>query len=526
MSVQADAVRILVVDDDREMLGFLTDQLQSRGFQTEAVASGGEAIERVKHGHFDLMICDLKMPLIDGIACLETVTNLAPGLHVIMMSGEATVDSAVSAMKKGACDFLQKPLRMEQLLFRIDKVLLKNRMDSITKLYEKSLLLLSHLTPEEMLRPMLKTVSDFFRVEESCWVAVREGLLEIVVSKGFGPQSSYAMLDAAERALRQGEARPQLDSGLAAIPLWLENRPAALLVMRRAMDAPEFTLSELREASDFASQMLKTLEASRTRQELEDKVEQLKRVYGELEESKNLLVQREKLSHLGSLVAAIAHEMNGPLTVMIGYSDLLLSSPKDGEETLKPIAIIRQEAARCQGLVQQLLNFARERRPQFRWVHLEDIVTETLDALALEFEEQKVDVRLAMSPRMPGVNADPDQIKQVLLNLLRNAVQAMGAQKEKKIVVDAGASGKESVRLNVRDNGPGIAPENLAKVFDPYFTTKGEHGTGIGLSVCSDIVRAHHGKLSVQSLPGQGAVFTLELPQTQPEATTPLPHAA
>ncbi len=115
--------RILVVDDDQQMREFLGQQLTHRGYCVNTAGSGGEAIEKTREENFDLMICDLKMPLMDGITCMEAVTKIDPTLHVIFLSGEATLDKAVNAMKKGACDFLQKPPSMEDLLLCIDRAL-------------------------------------------------------------------------------------------------------------------------------------------------------------------------------------------------------------------------------------------------------------------------------------------------------------------------------------------------------------------------------------------------------------------
>ena len=120
---------ILVVDDDPQTRGFLSEHLTRRGFSVQTVSSAGEAIQEVRRCRFDVAICDLQMPVIDGLSCLETMTRLAPALHVIMISGEATVEKVVKAMKKGAYDFLQKPLPMEHLLFQIEKALLNSQLE-------------------------------------------------------------------------------------------------------------------------------------------------------------------------------------------------------------------------------------------------------------------------------------------------------------------------------------------------------------------------------------------------------------
>ena len=532
----SQAARILIVDDDKEMLVFLSEQLSGRGFLTETAASGGQAIENVSAGHFDLVLCDLKMPLMDGISCMESLAQLDPSLHVIIISGEATVDKAVRALKGGAYDFLQKPIQMEQLLFRIDKALLEKQLQAMTHLYEKSVAILSQLSAEEMLSPLLKTLARFFRADTLCWMEAHEDSLKIVCSLGLTLDATRcALLAAAERMLRESpqERRSffmtnnfedQIPGCTAILPLFHQDRLGAVMVLLRA-GGDNFSLSELRRAVEYASQIDHMLESKKMQGSFDEKMRQLQKTYEALEQSKTLLAQKDKLAQLGELVADIAHEINSPLSTVMGYAELLLHHTDIQESVKDPLSIVYNEAIRCRDMVQDILQFSRRRRPVFRWTHLQQIVRETIDILALEFQSQGVRVLLKAPARMPGLAADPDMLKQVLINLLKNAAQAMDGQEKKDVQVEIRAT-KDTVRLTVRDSGPGIPREMMEKVFEPYFTTKGGQGSGIGLSLSAEIIRGHHGSISAQNDPDSGACFTIELPQTQPDFDVPLDRAA
>jgi len=516
--------RILIVDDDHEMLDFLSQHLTLRGFETNTAASAGEAIELVCQKHFNLVICDLKMPLIDGITCLETITNLDPTLRVIMISGEATVEKAVSAMKKGACDFMQKPIQMDELFFRIDKALLKSQLESLLHRYEKSRPFSSRLAPQELLDSAIQVLARLFLAKEACWITIHDNHMMLLGSFGLDTEAKQnAALALAEQALENNETG-FLTHETITVPLYMDRSLHALLVLRRPEKAKCFTLSDLREATQLGEGLLEAIENLKLFHSFQEKMTEFEKTYGELEESKNLAIQKEKLAQLGIKVADVAHEINNPLSAVMGYTDLLLHRPDIDNAIRNPLAIVFREAERCRNLLTDLLQNTQIRKQHFRKIYLQQIASETLEILALDFEKEHVEAHLKTPSNAPEVSADPDKLKQVLINLLKNASQAMTGQAEKHIEIEI-TGAQDAIRMTVSDNGPGIQPELQNKIFEPFFTTK-KSGAGIGLSVCSEIIEQHHGKISVQSAPGKGTCFVVELPQHSSDFDTSLDHAA
>jgi two-component system NtrC family sensor kinase len=227
------------------------------------------------------------------------------------------------------------------------------------------------------------------------------------------------------------------------------------------------------------------------------------------------LFQSEKMASVGQLVSGVAHELNNPLTGILGFAQLLLARDLDAESR-RYVETIAGEAERASKIVQNLLSFARRRRPEKTLVNLNTLVERVLELREYELRVHDIEVHRDYALDLPPCFADPHQIQQVLLNVLINAEQAVkGVRGPRRIVVRT-ASAAGWVRVTVQDSGPGIAPDHLRRVFDPFFTTKpvGE-GTGLGLTISYGIVEEHHGRIHVDSRLGEGATVTIELPAAQ-----------
>jgi signal transduction histidine kinase/FixJ family two-component response regulator len=230
------------------------------------------------------------------------------------------------------------------------------------------------------------------------------------------------------------------------------------------------------------------------------------------------LLQTEKMAAIGQLVSGIAHELNNPLTSILGYAQLLrgrgLSMARAAD-----VRRIYDEASRASRIVKNLLLFARETKPERTLVTLNEVVERTLALRGYELNVENIEVELALDAELPPVLADGSQMQQVILNLLVNAEQAIQQGRGSgKIRVATWRADAARVALEISDDGPGISPEVASRVFDPFFTTKAAGvGTGLGLSIVYGIVHEHGGEISLETRPGQGAKFRIELPVAGPQ---------
>ncbi len=366
------SAKILVIDDEPGIRDLLTQELTAQGYGVESAVDGLEALEKMKHKKYQVALCDLNMPKLGGMQALEEIRKRDAEIEVIMMTGYATVETAVDAMKKGAYDFVQKPFNLNEVMALVEKSIEKSDLKSI--------------------------------------------------------------------------------------------------------------------------------------------VQQLREAKKKLEDTQMQLVQSEKLAGIGQLAAGVAHELNNPLSGVLGFAQLLLDDPGLTPQQRKDIETICAQSQRCRVIIQNLLQFSRRKDPVTEPVDLAPLLQTTIDLLKYDFSTSGIELIQRVPASLPMVFGDPSQLQQIFLNLITNARQAMGSQKKGRLLIE-GEEKQGHVLLHFKDDGPGIAPEVRGKIFDPFFTTKPVgQGTGLGLSICYGIAKQHHGDLSVQSELGSGATFTLELP--------------
>ncbi len=227
------------------------------------------------------------------------------------------------------------------------------------------------------------------------------------------------------------------------------------------------------------------------------------------------LIHTGRMVALGQLVSSVAHELSNPLTTILGYAQLLLGR-RESKERQADVQRILQEAERASRIAKNLLQFARGAKPERAALDLNEVVRRALALRAYQLNLEDIDVQLELDPELPLVLGDAAQLQQVLLNLLMNSEQAIQhGRRRGHIRLRTRRISGDWLAVDVIDDGPGIAPESLPRIFDPFFTTKptGE-GTGLGLSIAYGIAHDHGGSVAVDSRPGCGAVFTVELPVT------------
>lgn len=246
----------------------------------------------------------------------------------------------------------------------------------------------------------------------------------------------------------------------------------------------------------------------------------------DITERKNLqeqLLQSAKLAAVGELISGVTHEVNNPLAVVIGYSEMLLSEPGLGGEAREAITAIHAESERAKKVIQNMLSFARKHNPEKDVIQVNDVIEKTLGLTDYELRKNGVTVVRDLDPDLPETVADPNQLQQVFLNLIINSQQAMSETEDaRRLTIRSrlkvadrkeGGRGKNVIQIAFEDSGPGISESSIKKIFDPFYTTKPKgKGTGLGLSVSFGIIKEHGGDIFVRPNEGRGVTFFVELP--------------
>jgi two-component system NtrC family sensor kinase len=244
-----------------------------------------------------------------------------------------------------------------------------------------------------------------------------------------------------------------------------------------------------------------------------------------IKEIEQQLIQAGKLAAIGQLVAGVAHELNNPLTSVVGYSHLLLKA-ECSEEIKRDLDRINRQALRAARIVENLLTFARRREPRKESINLNEVIGKSLELQAHQLELDRISIVKELDEALLPTLADPFQMQQVFMNIIGNAHQALRDwEGERQLKVSSELAG-DMICLEFADSGPGIHPEVMGRLFEPFFTTREVgQGTGLGLSISYGIVEAHGGKIWAKSEVGKGAIFIVEIPMNRSvQETSPHPR--
>ncbi len=242
--------------------------------------------------------------------------------------------------------------------------------------------------------------------------------------------------------------------------------------------------------------------AANLESKVEERTAQVKAMQGHL-------IQTEKLAAIGKLAAGVAHEINNPLTGILTNSSLMLDDFPQGDSRREDLQLIVDETLRCRKIVKGLLDFARQTKPQKQAVDLNGVVEDVLSLVRNQAIFRSINLHTDLDARLPTVMADHDQMRQVVLNIVINAAEAMPNGGELRVA--SRLDGGRDVQLAIGDTGPGISQEVMGRLFEPFFTTK-KTGTGLGLAIAYGIVERHKGKIDIDSAPGRGTTITVRIP--------------
>jgi PAS domain S-box-containing protein len=238
------------------------------------------------------------------------------------------------------------------------------------------------------------------------------------------------------------------------------------------------------------------------------------------------LIQAEKLAAMGQMLAGVAHELNNPLTAILGVTELLREREGTDEPTKRQLDLTHRQARRAARIVQNLLEFSRPASPQKKMLDFNSLLERTLQLHEHSLRRSNIEVDFHPQAGLPGVIGDANQLIQVFLNLVTNAEQAIREVRDTGRIQIRLSSSANRITVTVQDDGVGIRPEALPRLFDPFYTTKRPGGgTGLGLSICMSIIREHGGNIEAETLPAGGAAFTVYLPIAigQPPEALPAP---
>lgn len=295
----------------------------------------------------------------------------------------------------------------------------------------------------------------------------------------------------------------------AVVPLITKQEMLGVIVADNRITGELMSSEEIESLKLFANQASLAIENARLYRKLEEQIKELQEAYRRLEESSHRLVKAERLAVIGEMSAKIAHEIRNPLVSIGGFARLLEKKLPNDPRLRNYAAIIRLQVSNLESILNNILSIARPKKPRRRKVDVHQLIHEILFVMGEIIQKKKIEVELQFQCTNSLVSGDPKLLHQVLLNLIKNALEAMG--KNGRLILATRCEGNR-VKIQVKDTGKGIPTRYLRRIYDPFFTTKSE-GTGLGLSVVRQIIQDHGGTISVHSEWGKGTVVNIAIPR-------------
>lgn len=487
----SDQYTVLVVDDEKVIRDGCTLILQPEGYRVKTAASGKEAIELLEAEPVNVVLCDLKMPVMGALEVLEQARPRFPDVPIIIITGHGTVDDAVACMKKGAYDFVTKPFRIDHLTMCVKRALEKQLLERRARqLQEEQARNLYNLALEQSrMHTIVNCMAD--------GVLVTNRDLEVVLCNHTfsqllgletppplpGPLSAYfndrSLLEALQSLLSEAQTEPEL-----CFTREITRDRSHLRVMTAPFFGPDQevlgTVTVLHDVTSFKE------------------LDQLKTDF----------------------VNLVSHELRSPLSSIIMQHKVLLDGLA-GELSAKQQEILSRAHDKMQGLldlINDLLDLAKiesgHRHLEQTALDLGEVLTEVVELLRGRAEQQKITLEVSVPPDLPQIRADHRAMEEVFTNLLSNAIKYSPDGGRVRISV---LSHVDYVEATVSDEGIGIEEDEVPKIFDKFYRVKHAKtrqviGTGLGLAIVKNIIEAHRGSIGVESQVGRGTTFKVLLP--------------
>jgi two-component system NtrC family sensor kinase len=507
--VAGSSARLLLVDDEENILRSLKRVLRRGKWEIETASDGIRGLELCRTFQPAVVISDFRMPGMNGVEFLSRVKELRPRTQRIMLTGQTDQRAIEEAVNRSEIfRFIAKPWNEHQLLVTVEGAFEQwalieenDRLHALARTQNDELRALN-VALEERVEQRTRLLMIAKREWEMTFDSIEQPLA--VVRSDFAVQrANLAYARAAGRPVQVVSERPRCHQFLFGRSSPCEGCPLLAALAANKEQHAEIAHGRRRYVLSVYP-MVEELQAVCSYRDVTQERELNRR-----------LLETEKMAAVGQLAGGVAHEINNPLGGILAFSQLMKRDPGRTKDDLESLDLIEESAIRCKRIVESLLRFSRRHRDEDR--RLFDLSSCVDDAVYLFRAQLKSAPRAQLVVQrgegLPQVHGDPAQLGQVVLNLLQNGLHAL-PRAEGTLTVETGLSPDgHHCYFKVQDTGCGIAPEHLAHIFEPSFTTKppGE-GTGLGLSIAYRIVEDHGGAFDVQTEVGKGSTFTVTLP--------------
>jgi signal transduction histidine kinase/ActR/RegA family two-component response regulator len=513
--------KILIIDDDPEILNLLDTILTREDYDVFRAEKGAEAISLFQSYPIDLVITDMSMPGMGGLEVLKAVKQIDENMEVIVLTGKATFENAVQALKEdGAFNYLTKPLEnIEDLLFSAKRAIEKRKLRAENKtLFEelKNEVAVRTKVERQLVQSKTNLQSVFDGISEPLIMVDRNMTIKVLneAAKDYTQLSRYQ--DIIEKPCYRVLAGKSAVCKNCKLPMVISSRNPAT-----------FERKGLQDPARIEEVVIYPIHS-----EVESEGSAIIRISDITEEKKieEQLMRADRLASLGQLSGGIAHEIRNPLASINLFTDILCDADKydrtDQENEL--FVEIKDNINRVEKIIKRVLDFAKPPVATSDDIDLNKLTQESVKFWSSKLRKSDIRLNLELKDDLPAVQGDVIGLQQVINNVVLNAIEAMGEGGDIRIRTSQAESSirknQNAVYLKVSDTGPGIPQVHQEDIFNPFFTTK-PTGTGLGLSISHQIIKRQGGTFTFESNPGAGTTFIVELPATgsKQKKSHPLP---
>lgn len=538
---------ILVVDDEQIVLNLVEDTLTDEGYRVTTTPSPREAIELVKQQAFDFILTDIRMPEMNGLELVKEIHRIVPTIGVIFMTGYANLDTAKQAIKEGAYDYIMKPFELSEIRQAITRAV-EQKQDATKATLSRELNKIADLSnlmyASGDLASLLQLSLSFAIIQNSAKSGIAVyfdrpneeiALMGPAEISGGGqevirlkiPDADWNNIPFVPNAcLMQNEEQHPLycttlfESGrdrllppelyfpgaVVIVPMVRSEQMLGFITLFHDRGEYELKQSDTQVLNFISSQLAISLENLQLLRHAQE-------AYRRLEYLQDQTIQMEKMATRGQMSAEIGHELNNYLGVVVANFQLMNMRIKKGvtDGLERFTESITDHLDKISRFIKGLMDYSSLKMASFEAVDLNRLLERIVEFLRPQKRFRDIDLEINSDEGALEADLDQGLIEQVLYNLLNNAADASADSRIKKIEITTSQPDPDMIRLIIRDFGKGISEENISKLFKEKFTTK-DTGHGIGLVVCKNIIDKHRGKITVESSPGEGAAFIIDLP--------------